>query len=561
MIRGRAALCASVGLALAVVTACTGAAPREPAPPLGELVAVQQGELLGATDGSVMRYRGIPYAAPPVGERRFEPPGRPHSWNGTRPATEPGARCAQLPAAPGTPHATAGSATEDCLTLDVTVPAGTPADARLPVLVWLHGGGFSAGAGSDTDPRRLAEAGPLVVVTVNYRLGMFGFFGLPGLEGSGSFGLLDQQAALAWVHHNIAEFGGDADSVTLAGQSAGADSVCSHLTSPASTGLFHRVIMQSGECGTTNLVDVIRPGTGPAGDTWKPLPLLEAAGVSAAATLGCPAPAGEELDRAAVLACLRALPVAQLVGGAGYYWSPATGTPTLPRRPSDVIRNRNVRPGIPILAGTTRDEGTLFTVAFFDRGGTPIPDSGFRALLAAAAGTRAPEAGGLYRTVDRSPGRAWSEVITDRAYACPGLVNHRALAERGPVYAYEFADPAAPSPYVALPPDLGGGSPHGGEMPYLFDLVPGRPQLTPAQQDLAAELVDRWARFATTGDPNGPPHDAAFGAAVGGAAATAWPPWTGEGQLLTIAGPGPATTVGPAAAFSAAHRCALWGVR
>jgi para-nitrobenzyl esterase len=546
---------AAVVLSASILAACTTTDGPGPAPPLRELVAVEQGELSGTTDGSVLRYRGIPYAAPPVGERRWEPPERPHSWSGTRPATEPGARCAQLPAPPGTPHATDGSDTEDCLTLDVTVPAGTAADARLPVLVWIHGGGFNAGAGSDTDPRRLAEAGPLVVVTLNYRLGIFGFFGLPGLEGSGSFGLLDQQAALSWVQRNIAAFGGDPENVTLAGESAGADSVCGHLTSPGATGLFHRVIMQSGGCSTANVVDVIRPGTGRAGDTWKPLPLLEAAGATAASSLGCPDPTGDPaapldggFDTAAVLECLRTLPVAQLVGGTGYYWSPATGTATLPRRPSDVTEDRDVRIGVPVLAGTTSDEGTLFTVAFFDRAGTPLTDSGFRALLSAATGTRAAEAGRAYRTVDRSPGRAWSDVVTDRAFACPGLTTYRALAGRGPVYAYEFTDPTAPSPYVALPPDLAGGAVHGAEMPYLFDLVPGQPELTADQQALAAELLDRWARFATNGDPNS------------GRTGTIWPRWTGEGQLLTIAGAGPATTVSAAAAFAADHHCALWGV-
>jgi para-nitrobenzyl esterase len=205
-----------------------------------------------------------------------------------------------------------------------------------------------------------------------------------------------------------------------------------------------------------------------------------------------------------------------------------------------------------VLAGTTRDEGTLFTLAFFDRGGTPVTDEGFRALLSAAAGPRALEAAEAYSTVDRSPGRAWSDVVTDRAFACPGLTTYRALAERGPVYAYEFTDPTAPSPYVALPPDLAGGAAHGAEMPYLFDLVPGQPELTAEQQALAAEMVDRWARFATTGDPNGTVSDTV--------ASTEWPRWTGDGPLLTIAGAGPATTAGPAGAFAADHHCVLWGV-
>jgi len=542
---------ALVLLLAVLVASCSAPAPRPSAPPLGELVSVEQGELLGTTDGSVLRYRGIPYAAAPVGERRWRPPQPPPGWSGTRPATEPGARCPQLAAPPGTPHATAGSDTEDCLTLDVTVPVGTRADARLPVLVWIHGGGFNAGAGSDVDARRLAEAGPLVVVTINYRLGIFGFFGLPGLQGSGAFGLLDQQAALRWVQHNITAFGGDPGSVTLAGESAGADSVCSQLTSPGAVGLFHRVIMQSGGCSTANIVDVVRPGTGPAGDTWKTLPLLQAAGADAAAGFGCPDPEPEpELeapyDTAAVLECLRGLPAAQLVGGAGYYWSPATGTPTLPRRPSDVAVDGDVRLGIPVLAGTTRDEGTLFTAMFYDRAGIPLTDSGFRALLSAAAGPRAAEAGGAYRSIGRSADRAWSDVITDRAYACPGLASYRWLADVGPVFAYEFADPAAPSPFVALPPDLAGGATHGSEMPYLFDLVPGRPALTAEQQALSAELVDRWARFAATGNPNG-------------GAGTAWPEWQGDGQILTITGPGAGTAPRPAADFAADHHCALWG--
>ena len=543
----RGLLHSAVGVALALAGAACTAPPPAPPTPLGEVVAVEQGELLGRADGSVLRYRGIPYAAAPVGDRRFAPPERPPGWHGTRPATEPGPRCAQPASAPGTPQAPAGGGadgTEDCLTLDVTVPAGTTADAGLPVLVWIHGGGFNTGAGTDVDPRRLAEAGPLVVVTVNYRLGIFGFFGLPGLEGSGSFGLLDQRAALRWVQRNIAAFGGDPDDVTLAGQSAGADSVCAHLTSPQSVGLFHRVIMQSGECGPGSLVDTIRPGAGPAGDTWKPLPLVEAAGVTVAGELGCPAP--PDGDTTVVLECLRALPTEQLVDGAGYYWSPATGTPMLPRRPSDLVLGRDVRPGLPVLAGTTRDEGTLFTAAFFDRAGTPITDSGFRALLAAAAGARAAEAEAAYRTPGRTPERAWADVITDRVYACPGLVNYRALAGRGPLYAYEFADPAAPTPY-ALPPGLAGGSPHGAEMPFLFDL-PAGPQLSADQRALAAELVERWARFAATGDPNG-----------GGA--TTWPRWTGGGALLTISGPGAATTTTSAGQFAAAHRCGLWGVR
>ncbi|MFD1521897.1 carboxylesterase/lipase family protein [Pseudonocardia yunnanensis] len=526
--------------AAAVLTGCSSA-PEPSAAPLGDQVRIEQGELLGTTDGNVLRYQGIPYAEPPVGELRWEPPQPPPSWTGTRNATSPGSRCAQLAAAPATPLATAGSTSEDCLTLNVTVPAGTTPRSQLPVLVWIHGGGFNAGAGSDVDPRRLVRAGPLVVVTVNYRLGIFGFFGLPGLSGSGTFGLLDQQAALQWVRRNIAAFGGNPGSVTLAGESAGADSVCAQLASPGAVGLFHRVILQSGGCSTANIVDVIRPGSGPGGDTWKPLPLVEAAGEAVANEFGCP-------DRgrtpAPTVACLRAVSTDRLVAGAGVYWSPATGTPALPRRPSDIVVDRDLR-AVPVLAGITRDEGTLFSAVFFDQAGAPLTAAGFRTLLTAAAGTRTAAAMLTYPLTGRSPGRVWSDVITDRGYACTMLATQRILGPRAPLYAYEFADPTAPSPFVALPPHLATGVTHGAEMPYLFDLVPAQPALTPEQQALAKEMVAAWARFAATGNPNG-----------GGG--PVWPRWAGAGSILTITGAGHGTEVHPAAEFAAAHNCGLW---
>ena len=521
----------AVGLGM-LVGGCA-APPAAPAAPVGPRVTVAQGDAQGVLDGGVLRYRGLPYAVPPTGQRRWTPPSPPTRWTGTRDATQPAARCAQLAAAPGTPHLTAASTTEDCLTVDVTVPAGTTTASRLPVLVWLHGGAFSAGAGGDVDPRRLAVAGPLVVVTVNYRLGIFGFFGLPHLAGSGTFGLQDQQAALRWVARNVAAFGGDPRHVTLGGESAGADSACGQLAAPGSVGLFQQVILQSGGCNSSNLYNVVLPGTGSIGDTWKPLSLVEAAGSRAAPQLGCPEPATE-------LACLRALPAARLVTGAGTYWSPATGTSTLPPRPSDQVAYGDLRP-VPMLAGTNRDEGTLFTAAFYDNVGRPLDDATFRTLLSSTTLLRATEVGDAYPVVSRPPGRAWSDVITDRAYACPALANDKVLGTAAPLYAYEFADATAPSPFVALPPGLRDGVTHGAEMAYLFDLVPGQSRLTPAQRATADRLVGMWARFVTTGSP----------------APDTWPRWSGGGQLLSITDTG--DTPIPAAAFSAEHHCGLWG--
>ncbi|MDT7618033.1 MAG: para-nitrobenzyl esterase [Pseudonocardiales bacterium] len=528
-----AVLVAAVLVAGVVVATRAAAAAPEPGTAIGAVVTVEQGEVRGAVDGDVLRYRGLPYAAPPVGNLRWAPPQPAPRTSGTRPATAPAPRCPQLAAAPGTPHLTAASSTEDCLTVDVTVPVGTTSTSRLPVLVWLHGGAFSAGAGGDVDPHRLAEAGPFVVVTANYRLGMLGFLGLPGLDGGGEFGLLDQQAALRWVHRNAAAFGGDPGRVTLGGESAGADSVCAQMASPAAAGLFEQAILQSGECGTADLYPVVVPPTAPASATWKPLPQVQENSTAAAGRLNCP-------DPATALACLRALPVDPLVGGAGVYWSPATGTTTLPARPGSAGAG-TPRP-MPTLVGTNRDEGTLFTAAFYDNAAGPLSTDAFRTMLASVAPTRAMAAGAAYPAVGRTPSRAWSDVVTDRAYACPELRTYADQGDRAPLYAYEFADPTAPSTFIGLPPTLADGVTHGAEMAYLFDLVPGQPAFTPAQQAQADRMVATWARFVTTGDPDGD--------------GFTWPRWEGGGQVLSIGRTG--ATARPAAQVWAEHHCELW---
>jgi para-nitrobenzyl esterase len=411
------------------------------------------------------------------------------------------------------------------------------------VMVWVHGGGFSTGAGSDYDPAALATEGDLVVVTVNYRLGALGFLGLPGLPGSGSFALQDQQAALRWVRDNIAAFGGDPGAVTLAGESAGADAVCSQLASPDAAGLFARAIVQSGSCHATNVTEAILPGAGPAVDTWKPLALVEQAGLAAAAALGCP-------DPATAPACLRALPAEALLGAAGTYWSPAIGTPTLPERPSVATAQGA---GVPVLTGTTDDEGAFFAAAFFTSSGNPLDAAGFTGLLGLAAGPRTAEALAAYPLAGRTPDRAWADVITDRGYACPNLATYDRLAAGGPVYAYEFADPAAPSPFGPLPADLRRGAPHGSDVPSLFAL-PAAPDAV-ADPGLAAQMRGYWARFAATGDPNGagaPRWEPVGTGGAGGAGGT-----DGAGGPVLRLAPGDVRAV-PAADLAAAHRCALW---
>jgi para-nitrobenzyl esterase len=505
-------------VALLLLAACTAGAPDPRGAPGDPRVRISQGELRGTADATTVRFQGIPYAAPPVGDRRWAPPDPAPSWPDPRDATRPGPRCPQAEPplgfpAPTNPAADPGTA-EDCLTLAVTAPSDAATTGGLPVLVWLHGGGFRGGAGSDYDARRLAAEGHLVVVTPNYRLGVLGFLALPGLPGAGGFGLLDQQAALRWVQREIGAFGGDPARVTLAGESAGADSVCAQLTSPAAAGLFARAVLQSTTCTPANLTDAIVPGSGPGADIWKPAAYLEASAAQLAAALGCTDPATE-------LACLRSVPVPSVLGAPGY-WTPATGTPTVPQRPSLALATGQWA-RVPVLIGTDRDEGTGFVADAYGR--TPLDAGRYLALLAQVAGARVGEAALAYPLAGRAPNAAWAQVVGDRAYSCPGLATYGVLAAQVPTFAYEFAEPPAT---------------HSAELPYLFTITGGQPAQTPEQQALGAAVRRYWAAFAATGDPGG-----------------GWAPFGPAGPVLdlTAAGPRPAS----AAEFAAAHRCALWG--
>ncbi|NKY53256.1 carboxylesterase family protein [Nocardia vermiculata] len=223
----RRALAAYILVALLGLIACTSPVDD----PSDAVVATESGKVRGTGGDRVHQFRGIPYAAAPIGEKRWAAPQPATDWTGVRDATNSGPACMQ-PEAPDMPSGVPQS--EDCLTLDVTVPAG-PGKNR-PVLVWLPGGGFITGAGSIYDPTRLAQSGDVVVVTVNYRLGVYGFFSHPAL-GDSNFGLQDQVAALRWVRANIAHFGGDPNLVTLAGASAGAMSACTLMTAPEARNL------------------------------------------------------------------------------------------------------------------------------------------------------------------------------------------------------------------------------------------------------------------------------------------------------------------------------------
>nr|WP_232327841.1 carboxylesterase family protein [Kibdelosporangium sp. MJ126-NF4]CEL13971.1 carboxylesterase [Kibdelosporangium sp. MJ126-NF4]CTQ88340.1 carboxylesterase [Kibdelosporangium sp. MJ126-NF4] len=465
--------------ALAVLT-LLAAAPSALAAADPAVVRTTDGPVRGTVTQQHRLFQGIPFAAPPTGERRWQPPAPVTPWTEVRDATKAGSACPQRPIFP-----VGGSETgsEDCLSLNVSTPSA-PSHKPRPVMVWIHGGGFVGGAGADYPATQLAARGDVVVVTVNYRLGALGFLSLPGLPGGGTFGLQDQQAALRWVQANARAFGGDPRNVTVFGESAGALSVCAQLTSPAARGLFHRAITQSGPCELSWRDSGFLPDV-PAGSNWTPLADADKTGTALATTLGCTGDA---------LACLRTAPVSKLLDSA--ISQPAFDTPLLPTHPAKAVEaGRFAR--VPVLTGITRDEHRTFT-AFIPE---PLTAEKYAALLRTTYGDKADQVLAKYPiSAYSSPTIAWATTVTDAVWARTQLTTTRQLARRVPTFAYEFRDRTVPSVIPSVP-DM--GAYHGSELPYLF---PGSLPVTlnPAQQALGERMQRYWVNFARTGQPNGP---------------------------------------------------------
>ena len=244
----------AAALATLVITAGCELDTDAAATPSSPNAKTETGVVRGAAVTGGYQFLGIPYAAAPTGNLRWRPPQPAPSWKGVRDASQFGPSCPQ----PETPFAPPGVQSEDCLRLNVYTPALSSGRAKArPVLVWIHGGGFVQDGARNYDPKNLAAEGT-VVVTVNYRLGALGFLAHPALASSpggpsGNYGLMDQQAALRWVQHNIRTFGGDPNNVTIAGESAGGLSVLMHMVSEGSRGLFQKAIVQSGSFAMTQL--------------------------------------------------------------------------------------------------------------------------------------------------------------------------------------------------------------------------------------------------------------------------------------------------------------------
>ncbi|MFJ9737217.1 carboxylesterase/lipase family protein [Streptomyces sp. NPDC101166] len=437
------------------------------------------------------------------------------------------------------------SGSEDCLYLNVTMPTPARPAAGRPVLVWLHGGAFLGGSGSDYDAGGLAVRGEAVVVTVNYRLGIFGYFGHPGLGSAPPFGLADQQAALRWVRANAEHFGGDPDRVTLVGESAGALGTCAHLTSPTAAGLFQRAVLQSGSCA----MSFPRGALGPASPAYEPFAAqhdVQTAGALAARRLGCTAERDEE-----VVACLRGQSTERLATAEQMqsFNRPAYGNRLLPMAPRKALEAGRFH-RVPLIQGTNRDEMRLFvglSLAAF-----PIRTRDeYRARLTDAFGSAAPAVEARYPAAGHpTPALAWAAALTDRSLTCTTLATGRTIAAHAPdlpLYGYEFGEPEPPVP-AGLPRNLDFpyGAAHGFELPFLFSSVATERPLTAPQRALSDRMMDYWTDFARTGSPNGP--DAPF-----------WPVLRSAGprdqpvQSLA-AGPGGVRPVDA----DTAHHCPFW---
>ena len=481
----------------------------------------ENGPVQGTVSDTMRAFRGIPYAAPPVGDLRWQPPQPAEGWEDILDATAFGNNCPQ----PASPFGTASEA-EDCLYLNVYTPR-RPGFGIRPVMVWIHGGALYLGESDAYGPERLVERG-VVVVTINYRLGALGFLAHPALTaestyaGSGNYGILDQQAALQWVQRNIRYFGGNPRNVTIFGESAGGLSVHTHLASPESEGLFHRAIIQSGAYALDQ----------------PDLPVAEFLGTGFAASAGC-------LDQSA--ACLRALDVATILAT-----QPGSTVPNLDNRVlTQTIRNALASGEfnrVPVMQGTTRDEWRLF-VALDELVTGPLAPEDYVDAIASTLGVDAGTAAfiaTLYPLASYgSPSEALGAVGTDAIFACNGRVSLGLLSAYVPTYAFEFSDPDPPQ--QVLPPILSFplGAFHASEIQYVLDLggVPSFDLFDADQQDLADAMTRYWARFAWRGSPNG-----FFGPPI-------WPRYRPDTEKFqSLAPPTPEVITD----FASTHQCDFW---
>ena len=475
---------------VSVPVVAVGGARKEQEAPAMTTITTRLGTIVGKLENGIQIYRGVPYAEPPVGERRFKAPELRGPWSGTLDATRPGNRAMQ-PKIPGLGSSSA-TYSEDCLVVDIYTPA---ADGRArPVLFWIHGGAYYIGSGNEHDGSILAAQGDVVIVTVNYRLGVFGFLDLSkyddALAGSVSNGFRDQILALTWVRDNIKDYGGDPNNVTIFGVSAGGASVNALLAAPSADGLYHRAISQSG-LGVTN----------------SPPPLASASILAGYL----------KVDESELLTLIKQLPAEELLAAqlaSGIRVDASVDGVVVTRDTYQAIAERGAR-GVPYIAGSSRDEATVFTsyapegsifdpmiavqgtttwlgAKTFDLLRTGVEPAGYVAALRGAY---------PFDTSKKLYERVWNEMFRRSA-----IRTSEAVTAAGSIgWLYRFDLPSSGN---------GGalGAYHGSDVAFTFNdfarpSIPHRPFLYDPQDPVVLKLAEQWSNtvlaFARTGSPNG----------------------------------------------------------
>ncbi len=456
-------------------------------------IKTNAGPVVGEVSDGIRVFKGIPYAAPPVGDLRWRAPQAVAPWQSPRQCQNFSSRCPQPDVSDRPWLGKAGPMDEDCLYLNVWAPSDVK--KPLPVMVWIHGGGFTIGAGSlDFYEGKAFAKEQVVLVTINYRLGPFGFFGHEALAKespnhvSGNYGLLDQIAALQWVQRNIQSFGGDPNCVTIFGESAGSVAVTCLMVSPLAKGLFHRAIAQSGT-GTSIYQQLNEP--------HKRSKSLHATGNVLADKLGIDASDTDALAKLRNVSAQKLLEISnpQLIsqGLQGTKFGPVIDGYVLPANPGKMFANGQQHP-IPLMIGSNQQDGILHASAL------PIRRvQGYKWILNRLFGKDGPAVFDLFpaKTNDDIK-QAKLDLMTVSAFAAPSRRLAAAMQNVAtPAYLYEFTriSPAAKR--------KGLGAVHGAEIVYLFDTFGHPTGYDQTDHQLANQMRTYWINFATTGNPNG----------------------------------------------------------
>lgn len=493
----------------------------------GTTVDTASGPVCGFVSNGLTEWLGIPYAAPPVGALRWQPP-QPHaSWTTTLQALNYPDACPQS-------GSTTVPQSEDCLYLNVIAPSH-PAGTRLRVLVWIHGGGFQGGDTATYPGDHLAQAGNVVFVSLQYRLGVLGFLATSAFGAhAGDYGLEDQQAALRWVKSNIAAFGGDPTNVTIFGESAGGSSVCDQLASPTAKGLFERAISQSGFYNSITGVNTeFQPQDCKA--TLASESQADAAGQAFAQSVGC-------ANAADLASCLRDVPVSTLLansgGPTGGTNSPIVNGTTLTTSPRTAFATGHFN-RVPTIMGTLRDENLI---------ASPTTAADVQADIRSQYGAFAPLILDTYPlTRYGTPYIDFRTIVADSDTICPALSAEANISKWTRVYSYEIDDSDAPPlvPGTYPNPALPNGAYHGADILMLFPAFPGAAPLDNNQQALSDQMTAEWTAFARTGNPT------TTGTLV-------WPSYISPQRTVMSLQPAGDSQLTNAAQLAAVHHCALW---